>query len=206
MNITKHTTLLIGALLGNLCIAQSAFVFYHPRLQRWINRDPLAATEPMRTGEKLRFFFPGPWEAWEGANLYEFTRNSPTFYFDPDGRFAGITLPIRFGIRGGLCGLRIKDEVWADYGTDGPKHDPNDRSYREAHCVAHCRIQRECPGGGFTSFIGGVAKEVEDWAKLKIFGTGEGFDPQDMAASRKGREMGRNCPEKSCEEACKGTR
>jgi len=104
-----------------------------------------------------------------------------------------------------LCGNRIKDEVWNDYGIGKPKWDPTDGSAREAHCIAHCRITRECPGGGATSWIGGFGKEVLDQFKKWTGGGGDGYDPGDMAANAKGRQCAKN-KGKSCEEQCKGVR
>jgi len=157
--------------------------FYAPQWQRWASRDPI-----MEEG---------------GINLYAFTANNPGSYADSDGR--GI-IPIMGGILGEvLCGNRIKNQVWNQYKPGGPNHRPEDWSYREAHCVAHCRIQRECLGGRITSWLGGLGKEI--WDELKQWdGEGDGFDWGDMEANRKGRRLGRKCPEKSCEELCKGTR
>jgi RHS repeat-associated protein len=157
--------------------------FYSPQWQRWTSRDPI-----MEEG---------------GINLYAFTPNNPGSYADSDGR--GI-IPIIGGILGEvLCGNRIKNQVWNQYKPGGPNHRPDDQFYREAHCVAHCRIQRECFGGRITSWLGGLGKEI--WDELEQWGgVGDGFDWGDMEANRKGRRLGRKCPEKSCEELCKGTR
>jgi hypothetical protein len=101
------------------------------------------------------------------------------------------------------CGLRIKNQVWSQFAND--EHFKNDRNFHYGHCVAHCRIQRECPGGRVTSWLGGFAKEVEDQLKKWFMHQGPGFDMGDMNANKEGRNRGRNCPTKSCEEACKGT-
>ena len=57
----------------------------------------------------------------------------------------------------------------------------------------------------FTSWAGGIAKEIEDsWRKHFGDGGGDGFDFGDLDANREGRNRGRHCKGKSCEEACKG--
>jgi hypothetical protein len=108
-------------------------------------------------------------------------------------------------ISGFPCGNRIKGEVWDTYGLGKPKWDPTDGSAREAHCIAHCRITRECPGSEVTSYLGGLGKEILDQFKIWFGGGGDGFDPGDLAANAKGRSCGRT-PNKPCEELCKGVR
>jgi RHS repeat-associated protein len=60
--------------------------FYHPNLQRWINRDPLAAWSEVRFrragGDTYKL---SPWETFVTPNLYEYVYNSPLSYIDPNG-------------------------------------------------------------------------------------------------------------------------
>ena len=160
----------------------SAKAFYDPNVGRWINRDPI--------GER------------GGINLYGFVRNNPLRFVDTDGRdIYGMPHPSgEEGIGIFECGNRIKDEVWAEYGIGAPKHDPNDRSARVAHCVAHCRIKRECPGGGGESWLGGFGKEVIDQIKKWVGKGGDGYDSGDMNANALGRRCGKK--QGSCEEQC----
>ncbi len=158
--------------------------FYSPQLQRWLNRDPL--------GER------GP----DGPNMYAFVRNSFANRIDGDGRVSWgppFFPPPQPTSEGPLdCGNRIKNEVWKKYGVNRP---PNDPSARKAHCIAHCRISRECPGGDATSWLGGFGKEVQDQFKKWGGGGGDGFDPGDMAANALGRKCGKK-KDKTCEELC----
>ena len=111
----------------------SANGFYDPGPQRWLNRDPL--------GER------------GGINLYRFAEADPISLHDADGRILGSHYPGRKYPEGPFdCGIRIKNEVWRDFGVNRPANDP---SARKAHCIAHCRITRECPGGRFTSWLAG---------------------------------------------------
>ncbi len=152
----------------------------------------------------------------DGPNLFEFVHNNPATRVDPSGLESFIFPPeywtnpkFRQGFDDGAslgikCGNRIKEQVWAEYGIRKPKHDPTDRSAREAHCIAHCRITRECPGGGGLSFLGGLGKEVWDQFKKWGGGGGDGYDSGDMAANAQGRQCAKR--KKSCEEECKGVR
>jgi len=163
---------------------------------KWPNRDPI--------------------EERGGMNLYGFVRNNPVSNTDPFGLESFLFPPqyaqdpeFRQGFNDGMglgipCGNRIKEQVWAEYGIGKPKHDPTDGSAREAHCIAHCRITRECPGGGALSFVGGLGKEVLDQLKKWGGGGGDGYDSGDMAANAKGRQCAKK--KKSCEEECKGVR
>jgi uncharacterized protein RhaS with RHS repeats len=51
--------------------------FYDPQIQRWLNRDPLEDAELLP----------------DGPNLYEFVRNNPINWFDPDGAQSSIAHP-----------------------------------------------------------------------------------------------------------------
>jgi RHS repeat-associated protein len=165
--------------------------FYAPGWQRWLNSDPI--------------------EERGGINLYGFVRNNQISYYDPDGRqfYEPPILPpgddpTKLPPEGSLaCGIRIKNEVWDEFGTGPGKHLGDDHLHY-AHCVAHCRIQRECAGGRVTSWLGGLGKEILDQLKKGLGKGGDGFDMGDMNANKEGRSRGRNCPKKSCEEACKG--
>jgi RHS repeat-associated protein len=169
---------------------------YSPSLGNWISRDPIAEDG--------------------GMNLYAFAANAPIDRIDPDGRESYIpitdprqgnpvAIPDLWQMTGIPCGRRIRDEVWGMHGIGKPKWDPTDGSAREAHCIAHCRITRECPGEEVTSYLGGLSKEILDQIKRWRGGGGDGFDSGDMAANARGRQCGRT-PGKACEELCKGVR
>jgi len=186
-------------LLALLSGPHLASAYYDPGVQRWINRDP----------------------AEEGfdLNLYRPDLNRPTHVIDTDGRIP-VLIPVVIVVGGGLlgqeefhCANRIKNQVWDKYGWERdqngnqvpkPGHHPGDDHFHYGHCVASCRIERECLGGRGTAWATGVAKEI--WDQIKhIFGNGPGWEGGDMDANREGRSRGRKCPDKSCEEACGGT-
>jgi RHS repeat-associated protein len=153
--------------------------FYDPNTGRWLNRDPI--------------FERG------GINLYGFVRNRPVNGVDSDGRalWGPPFMPPGPPPEGPFeCGNRIKNEVWKQFGENRGDDDP---SARKAHCIAHCRIAKECPGGAGTSWIGGLGKEFLDELKQYI-GIGDGYDSGDMTANAHGRKCAKG--PKSCEEAC----
>ena len=185
MSITSSKFILRSALLALVITTLQANAFYDPNIGRWINRDPVGESD--------------------GPNLYAFVGNRALNFIDIDGRSGWgppffPPLPPEGGI---ACGNRIKNEVWAEYGISKPKWDPTDGSAREAHCIAHCRITRECPGGAATSWLGGFGKEILDEIK-QWGGNGDGYDPGDMGANAKGRQCAKK--NRSCEEQCKGVR
>jgi RHS repeat-associated protein len=183
--------------------------FYWPEWQRWPNRDPI--------GEN------------GGINLYGFVRNRPVNAIDADGLVEFPRLPtipsfpwpnplprpnplppswpswprIKLPEDPISCGNRIKNEVWEKFAPGG-QLPPGDPSFHYGHCVAHCRIQRECLGGRFTSWAGGLGKEIWDEIQQHWHKKGAGWEGGDMDANREGRKRGRHCKEKSCEEACEG--
>jgi len=171
------------------------FRYYSSATGRWPNRDPI--------------------EERGGMNLYGFVRNNPVSNTDPFGLESFLFPPqyaqdpeYRQGFNDGMglgipCGNRIKNKVWKKFAPGG-QLPPGDPSFHYGHCVAHCRIQRECPGGRFTSWAGGLGKEIWDEIKQHWHKEGAGWDGDDMDANRDGRKRGRHCKEKSCEEACKG--
>lgn len=67
-----------------------------------------------------------------------------------------------------------------------------------AHCIANCRITRECPGGRFTAFVASEWKERE---------RDDSYDEGDQPANRKGRCVGTNPYTRlwTREELCRGT-
>ena len=80
--------------------------FYHPNLQRWLNRDPMAsgAVSPIAS-QSARRFFNGPWEMFEGPNVYGFSRNAPVGFVDVNGLWTlgiGGHASYGFGFGGGL--------------------------------------------------------------------------------------------------------
>jgi len=152
--------------------------FYDPSLQRWMNRDPL--------------------EERYDLNLYRFCRNTPIQAVDTDGRHP-VSYPIVIGERyikdAWDCGWRIMDEE--------KKRPPNGKTDTWAHCVASCRISRECPGGRFSAWIGGDWINDPWWRNEK-----HGSDPRDRKANKIGRDLSRSGCDcvKACDEAWKDGR
>lgn len=153
---------------------QIASAYYDPAPQKWVNRDPI--------------------EERDGPNMYAFVRNNPNSWIDPDGRalwglpFPPPAPPPTEGVQD--CASRIADEVGrqSPFGTRDP-------SSRWNHCVASCRISRECPGGRFTAWIAG------DWYQDPWWRTpDQNSDPGDRAANQVGRDACKK--KKSCEESC----
>jgi len=176
----------------------AARAFYAPAEQRWVQRDPLGDYGATPWTPKLHYLYPGPWEKNHRVNLYGFIDNRPVGGVDPYGLDV-IDAAVLFG-RTAACGQGIKEYVWENYGK---KSGPNDPSARVAHCIAHCLIAGACPGGPATSWVGGLAKEIEDWFKKRFGGRGDGYDSGDMAANSLGRQFAK-CPGKTCEEQCQG--
>jgi RHS repeat-associated protein len=58
--------------------------FYDPPTQRWPNQDPLGDGWRSPRGADLSFEF-GPWEFFNGANLYHFVYNNPVTLIDAWG-------------------------------------------------------------------------------------------------------------------------
>jgi RHS repeat-associated protein len=177
--------------------------FYEPATQRWINREPLADAQAFRrslhneSSLLLALRSHGIIEKTESANLYVFVHNVPHGFYDPLGLFGiptcgyGCIAPPHWGEDGKECAIRIAREV----GNHSPFGD-KDPSSRWNHCVASCRISRECPGGRFTAWIAG------DWVRDPWWEKGSS-DPNDRAANKVGRRV--SCrKETSCETMCDG--
>jgi hypothetical protein len=88
------------------------------------------------------------------------------------------------------------------------KNANDDPSCRVAHCVANCRITRECGRTGRAqAAAASYGKEVWDWGKKKTWDpNSEGYSEGDQNANRTGRCVAREQPEKSCEVLCKNVR
>jgi len=84
------------------------------------------------------------------------------------------------------CAERIADEVK----TYGPQVE-GDKNSLTLHCVASCRIVRECFGGLLTAFIAGLLHELSFWREDSWC---------DLRANAIG--MSKAYSNKSCEEAC----
>jgi hypothetical protein len=169
----------------------------------WLNRDPLGDEAFLRrTVQNLLRF--AELRSMSSQAAYSFVRNNPVSLVDGDGLIPDGFTPPPPGYKdpGGplSCGNRIKNEVWEKYGKN--RDNAVDPSAHLAHCIAHCRITRECPGGGLTSFFGGLGKELQDQLKKWNGGGGDGFDWGDMGANRTGRQCGKNDKNRSCEDQC----
>lgn len=170
MKTWTSLTIRAFAVLALLFTASAAFAFYDPSTQKWITRDPLGETD--------------------GPNIFLFVRNRAMNFIDVDGR--ALWGPPFFPPRRppsespADCAERIAGQL----GRVSPfgKRDP---SSRWNHCVANCRITRECPGGVLTASIASL------WHELN----GAEFDPGDMAANRVGRRLA-GCKQLGCEELC----
>jgi RHS repeat-associated protein len=153
--------------------------YYDPKVGRFLSED----------------LIPAPARALRELNAYTYVANDPVNNTDPLGLAIFET-----------CPGRIKREVDAEYcSKDAPMQASDDSSRREAHCIANCRISRECAGGSVTAAAASKWKELTDtWDPT----SGTGWDAGDEAANRKGRLCGTSAYGKAwtCEELCKGTR
>ncbi len=154
--------------------------YYSQSTGRWLSRDPI--------------------EEKGGKNLYGFVRNCPISWLDALGKEGVGSLEGSPFFKDGpiSCGELIRDEVWKNFGANRPTTDP---SARKAHCIAYCRISRECPGGDITSWIGGFAKEIQDLIKQSLGNGGEGYNQGDMNANAIGRGCAKK-KKKTCESLC----
>lgn len=114
------------------------------------------------------------------------------------------------------CEERIFREVNSSHCGGGRYRHRVDNSCRQAHCIANCRIKRECPLGAFTAALASWWKEhyIQGEWRLEFFLGGYGVypsrfngwdpidSPGDMAANREGRRLA-TCINISCENACK---
>jgi hypothetical protein len=89
MKNKKRRTVIVSALFGVLCLAQTASAFYTPNLQRWVTRDPIEDRAP-KIAPVLELY-PSELENW--PNTFAAMRNSPLNYYDAHGNFA-IGLPV----------------------------------------------------------------------------------------------------------------
>jgi hypothetical protein len=155
-----------------------------PNLQRWLNRDPI--------------------EENGGINLYAFGFNRVPNGYDSDGRYWSTPSfdPIGRpgpGVQGSGCAGRIaRDTLREEHNQAAPR-------WRYAHCMASCKIAKEC--GQFTAIAAGLAKEVGDLVACLLTGRQSACDSAFQPSDIKDNSTGRNCPEeKSCEEACESLR
>ncbi len=93
------------------------------------------------------------------------------------------------------CAWAIFDEVEDKYCTTEAKEKYLDGSCRLAHCIANCRITREC-------FMGRLAAWFGSWYKEHFMGFYDPNDsPGDNIANARGRSLA--CKKgKTCEELC----
>jgi len=137
-------------------------------------------------------------------------------WYDPDiGRYISRNSPYVFSNNNPVSPLPVYTPPISDITTpDNPKEPPIENPYKCAkrisdevsefkepiegdrwglwrHCVASCRIVRECPGGWFTAYVAGWAQEIGDWDVDSLC---------DLRANAVGR--GKAYSNKSCEEAC----
>lgn len=93
----------------------TAYGFYDPGPQRWLNRDPVYAVGSSYSEKHTQRLFSTEF------NLFTFGGNSPTRYLDPDGRSLIDThrlseLGRRVGLGGKCCNYSIHTEYWLDNG------------------------------------------------------------------------------------------
>ena len=86
------------------------------------------------------------------------------------------------------------------------KNVKDDKSCRVAHCVANCKITRECIGGRTQAVFVSYGKEMWDEVKQHTYDPkSDGYDEGDQEANRCGRDFARKLPERTCETLCKDT-
>ena len=197
-------------LIGDPVLYYYGYRFYDTANQRWLNRDPIVdegrVVAVLRRAARALML-----ERYGNGNLYAFALNDAVMWFDgngmiPDGPL--IPPPIGYDPRrwppGALaCSSKVYEESWEKYG--GKYREENrDSSNRLGHCVASCRIARECRGGSVTSYLMGLGKETLDGLEKGVGRVSEGFDDDDMAANKIGLKFA-GCPgDGSCEDQCKG--
>ncbi len=158
---------------ANSGIYYYGYRFYDPNTQTWVNRDPIGELG--------------------GLNLYQAMQNSPSIRVDPNGRPIFVIWP-----------FSGKAACTLGHALEALKQEQSQASpaWRYAHCVASCRITRDCVKT--TASVAGLYKELGDLLKCVLMGPSSSacrsaFQSSYFADNQKGR----NCPaEKSCEEHC----
>lgn len=193
MKIKRFVTWLKAILLVVVlwAVTQSAGAYYDPGVQRWVNRDPI--------------FEKG------GVNLYGFVGNGPATRLDWFGERFRDDVPTTVDTGGFLSDLaRCPNKIYHEVERmDDPPGDGEGRC-RYKHCVANCRISRECTGGETMAWLGSFIKEHIRQGHWDTSGVipiwRDGWDPTDSpgddVANQKGRDLATSCPKKSCEAAC----
>lgn len=134
-----------------------------------------------------------------GANFYPYVDGNPTSKVDPLG-LSGWYFETR------TCVLSIMQETRIAHCSPG-KNAADDYSCRVAHCVANCKITRECLGGRVQAILASYTKEAWDEFKTWTYApNGEGYSSGDQRANSCGRDFGRRFPERSCQALCKDVR
>jgi RHS repeat-associated protein len=184
--------LLLAVLLGAL-FAREAQAFYNPSSGRWLSRDPIGEEgfealgfESSSLVEKL-FKHPNP---------YLFCANNPVLYADSLGLYFYVAPrhpipPLNDPVSCALMeGFRAQREAQAT-GKNWTRY---------AHCLAGCRIAKEC--GKLTAHVAGLGKEI--WDFIRCFSGSKdhcysAFQRADFADNKQGMD----CPKgKSCEQQC----
>jgi len=139
MKNKKRGTVIVSALFGVLCLAQTASAFYAPNLQRWVNRDPVSdkgffvASRPRYEMFRIK------------AKDYVFVANSPVDTIDPEGLWQVCCRAIRNDpndsstTRTGAGLFKHCDH------RDTPCDSPNDESYpitRDPNC-GKCQTDKQ---------------------------------------------------------------
>jgi RHS repeat-associated protein len=152
--------------------------YFDPNLQRWTSRDPIQTAG--------------------GINLYAFGANNPVGLFDTDGRSLGAVVVAAIIGYTGYKGVCSAAEGWV------AKNDSPPDKTRYAHCLASCRIKKQCGRGA--AVAAGFLKELKDFVSCMASSGHDkdhcysAFQPKDFEDNK----TGRSCPpEKSCEEHCK---
>ena len=144
---------------------------------------------------------------------YAFVMNQPVSRFDIYGRETSndethfrpplaILAPFNPQIIG-MCVGRVYFEVMPVWCQGGSMHDVTaDPSCRRAHCIANCRLSRECPAGVGVALVMSWLKENFNMSTWRF----DQWDPGDSPGDAKANAMGRACSYKlweSCESLCR---
>ena len=137
---------------------------YDSEVGRWLGRDPVGPLGP------------------DGANLYNYVRNSPTNFVDPDGRWAHIAIGAGLGaLAGGIVGAATGDGFWRGALSGAIGGAVGAATFNYAAGLGASGLVAGMMGGGAGGFASGLVQETWDAAECD-----DTFSPQDLLNSTLG--------------------